>query len=323
MNKRICEYLLTFFVIISINFLLPRLLPGNPIISLSRGSEEGVGSLSEKQVEYYLEVYNLDKPLFEQYFEYIKDLFHLDFGKSIIYNLSVTEFIKERIFWTILLVGCSLLVSVLVGVILGALSAYKKHKIIDKIMYFLMLALSEIPSFIIGIFFLIVFSVKLKWFPLFGAYTYYTVHASGLIRILDIAYHAILPILVLSLSRVSSFYFVTRNSVLTVLDKEYIRTAKAKGLKQKRIIINHGLRNAILPIVTRVFMSIGGMIGGTILVENVFAYPGLGLLMRDAVSDRDYPLIQGLFLTVTLMTLTANFFADLVYKLLDPRVRGS
>jgi peptide/nickel transport system permease protein len=321
MKKRIFEYMLTLFIIISLNFFLPRLLPGNPLVSLARGSTEGVGSLSQKQVEYYMDLYNLNESLGQQYVSYLKELIHLDFGKSIIYNLSVLEFIKERVHWTLLLIITSLIVSTVVGVTLGAISAYKRYESWDSIMYFLMLTLSEIPSFIIGLFFLLIFAVKLKIFPLFGAYSYYAHYGGGMEKFIDVVYHALLPIIVLSFSRISSFYFIARNSVISVLKKDYIRTAKAKGLSKYQIIMKHALRNAMLPIVTRIFLSIGSMIGGTILIENVFAYPGLGLLMREAVSDRDYPLIQGLFLTVTILTLTANFIADLAYKSLDPRIR--
>ncbi len=319
--RRLAEYLLTLFIIISLNFLLPRLLPGNPLLSLSRGSTEGISSLSQKQVDYYMEYYGLDKPMHEQYVNYLNGLIHLDFGKSVIYNLPVTEFIFERIQWTLLLIGLSLLLSTVFGALLGAVSAYRRNGFWDKSLYFGMLTLSEIPSFIVGLLLLILFAIKFKWFPLFGAYSYYAKHGSTLAYVGDIAYHAVLPVLALTVSRIGSFYFISRNSVITVLGKDYIRTAKAKGLPKRRIVTRHALRNAMLPIVTRVFLSIGGMIGGTILVENVFAYPGLGVLMRDAVTDRDYPLIQGLFLVVTLLTLTANLLADFVYKRLDPRIR--
>lgn len=319
--NRILEYLFTVVIVLSLNFLLPRLLPGNPLVSLARGSIEDVSSLSDKQVEYYLSFYGLDKPLGEQYLAYLNDIIHLDFGKSIIYNISVVEFVFERIQWTLLLMGCSLLLSAGLGVLLGAVSAYHRNQFWDRNLYFGMLSISEVPSFIIGIIFLMIFSLKLKLFPVFGAYTYYTDFSNPFAYISDITYHAVLPVLTLTVSRIGMFYFISRNSVITVLGKDYIRTAKAKGLPRRNIILGHALRNAMLPVVTRIFLSIGSLIGGTILVENVFSYPGLGVLMREAVADKDYPLIQGLFLFVTLLTLTANLLADLVYKRLDPRVR--
>lgn len=319
--KKLLEYALTVLIILSLNFLLPRMLPGNPLLSLSRGSTEGVSVLSKKQVNYYMSYYGLDKSIPEQYVNYLDNLIHLDLGKSIIYNLPVTEFIFERIQWTLLLIGFSLLISAVFGALMGAVSAYRRNEIWDRSMFFGMLMLSEIPSFIIGLAFLIIFSIKLNLFPLFGAYSYYTNYKNVFEYLSDIAFHAFLPVLALSVSRIGSFYFVSRNSVITVLDKDYMRTAKAKGLPKRQIVVKHALRNAMLPIVTRVFLSIGSMIGGTILVENVFAYPGLGVLMREAVTDRDYPLIQGLFLVVTILTLTANLLADLVYKRLDPRVK--
>ena len=142
--RRLAEYLLTLFIIIALNFFIPRLLPGNPLLSLSRGSEEGVSSLSQKQVDYYMEFYGLDKPMYEQFFDYLGDLLHLDLGRSVIYNLPVTEFIFERIQWTLLLIGLSLLITSVFGALLGALSAYRRNGFLDKSLYFGMLTLSEI-----------------------------------------------------------------------------------------------------------------------------------------------------------------------------------
>lgn len=319
--RRIAEYTVTFIIIISLNFILPRALPGDPLLRLSSDSQDVMLSVTEEQRSYYQEYYQLDLPLHRQYTEYLKGIAKLDLGSSIVNNKPVLEIIGERLPWTLLLVLSSLLLSTVVGALLGALSAFSRNSAADRIIYFKMIFLSEIPSFMLGIMMLFVFAVNLKLFPLFGAYSYYHNYASAFEHIKDIAYHAALPIITLSVSRLSGIYFLTRNSVISIMSKEFLRTAQAKGLSNSRIIVFHALRNALLPVVTRVFLSLGGMIGGTILVENVFAYPGMGTLIRETVTDRDYPLIQGLFLIVTLLTISANLISDIVYKRLDPRLR--
>jgi peptide/nickel transport system permease protein len=183
-----------------------------------------------------------------------------------------------------------------------------------------LILLSEVPAFLLGLVLLFTFAAGLGLFPLSGAITHFANYSSWWEKLLDILHHAFLPVMALTIARLGGMYLLSRNSMTTVLEKDYLRTAWAKGLPQKRIIFRHALRNAMLPIVTRVFLSLGSLVGGAILVENVFAYPGLGHLMREAVMVHDYPLVQGIFLVVTICVLLANFLADLVYRKLDPRI---
>ncbi len=317
--NRFLEYLLTFIIIISLNFFLPRALPGDPLIQLTADTYDGVLKMTEEQRIYFRDYYNLNLPMHEQYFHYLRNLLRLDLGKSIIYNMPVAEIILKKLHWTSFLVLSSIFITTIFGSILGAISAYFRNRPLDRVIYTKMIVLSEIPAFILGLIFLFVFAARLKLFPLYGAYSYYHDHLNTFQHFKDIIHHAVLPVISLSMARIGSIYFLARNSVVSVMGKKYITTATAKGLTKQRIIVKHALRNAMLPVVTRVFLSIGALIGGTILVENVFAYPGLGMLMQEAVSTRDYPLIQGIFLIVTLLTLSANLIADLVYKKLDPR----
>lgn len=320
LKSKIFEYLLTFFVIITLNFFIPRLMPGDPFTFLS--SEEGQITInySDEQIEKYKKYYGLDKPIGVQYARYITNLFKGDIGHSIYFNDSVINIILKRMIWTIPIVIIAIFLSFTIGIIFGSYSAWHRNGIFDKILYIIMTLILQIPAFLIGILFLFFLAAKAGWFPLAGGMEVFAEYQNFFEKIIDIIYHGFLPTITLSFVKVGEFYFTARNSMLTVLTKDYMRTAVAKGLSKKRVIFYHALKNSMPPIVTRAFLAVGHVFGGAILVENVFNYPGIGSLMREAVMVRDYPLIQGIFLFVAFSVLAMNFFADIVYKRLDPRV---
>ncbi len=318
-RRRFSEYAFTVFVVISLNFALPRIMPGDPFLYLSADEGDEIATFSQEQEDYYKKQYGLDQPLPYQYIHYLYNLLRGDLGYSIYYNDGVRTILLRRLPWTLLLVCAAITCSTIIGCILGSLSAIYRTSL-DRCLYPLMIAISEIPAFLLGLVLLFVLAAGLQLFPLSGAMTHFASYSSPWQRICDIALHAALPILTLTIVRCGSMFLLTRNSMATVLPKEYIRTAKAKGLTPLRILLRHSMRNAMLPIVTRIFLSLGGLVGGAILVENVFAYPGLGLLMRESVMLHDYPMIQGIFLLVTISVLSANFLADSIYQRLDPRI---
>lgn len=262
----------------------------------------------------------MDKALHIQYIDYLKNLIQGDLGYSIYYNDSVISIVLKRSKWTLGISLSSLVISTLLGSILGSLSAWYRNSIVDRSLYPIMVLLSEIPSFLIAILLLFTLAAKSSFFPLSGAMTVFAEYENAFEKFSDILVHGLLPTLSLALTQLGGFYLLARNSMLTVISKDYMRTALAKGLSSRRIVFRHGLKNSILPIITRVFMSLGSVLGGAILVENVFNYPGLGLLMREAVTVRDYVLIQGIFLIVAFLVLAMNFLADVFYKKIDPRV---
>ncbi|MGD9677995.1 MAG: ABC transporter permease [Vulcanibacillus sp.] len=321
LRTRLIEYSLTFLFILSFNFFIPRLMPGDPFTFISSEAGDISISFSDDEIDRYNEYYGLDEPLYKQYTGYLRDTFTGNFGYSIYYHDNVLDIILKRMWWTFGLVISSLILSSVIGVILGSISAWNRNNKADYFLYLVLLAISEIPSFLLGILFLFVFSAKFGFFPLSGGMGNFVEYNSFYKKFLDIAYHAALPIITLTIVSLGGFYILARNSMITVLSKDYIKTARAKGLSKKRQIFRHALRNSILPLITRIFLSIGTMFGGAILIENVFNYPGLGRLMRDAVLLRDYPLIQGIFLFITVLVLFMNFLADIVYKKLDPRVK--
>lgn len=321
--SRLLEYGLTILIVITLNFLLPRMIPGDPFLILSSDSAEDEElTLTPEQRAFFGEYYGVDKPIGEQFVSYIKELLKGNLGYSLSYKESVSRIILRRIPWTAFMVVASLILSTLLGVLFGSISARYRSRWPDKLLYFQSIFLSEIPSFLLGLILLFVFAAGLKWFPLSGAQTPFAKYASLGEKLSDILRHAVLPVVALTISRFGGMYLLSRNSIISVMEKDYVRTARAKGLPSARIASRHIFRNAMLPIVTRVFMSLGSLVGGAILVESVFAYPGLGHLMRESVKMHDYPLIQGIFLVVTIFVLLANILADFIYGKLDPRIRS-
>ena len=322
-RQTILQYLITVWVIATLNFFLPRMMPGDPFLLLSADAGEDVAPFSEAQRRHYIAQYGLDRPWLQQYGVYLAALCRGDLGRSIYYNDPVADILVRRLPWTLSLVLAAVALSTAAGTVLGSVSAHRRGGWTDRLLYAGLIVISEVPAFLLGLVLLFVFAAGLRLFPLSGAMTPFADYASFWDRLVDLGRHAVLPVATLAIVRSGGMYLLARNSMTTVLAKDYLRTARAKGLGTARIFYRHSLRNALLPITTRVFLSLGSLVGGAILVENVFAYPGLGRLMRDAVLAQDYPLIQGIFLLVTVSVLTANFAADFVYARIDPRIAAA
>jgi peptide/nickel transport system permease protein len=322
-QQRFLEYLVAVWVILTLNFALPRMMPGDPFVILSAAEGQDHATISEAQQRYYRELYVLDRPLVVQYGSYFAALARLDLGYSMYYNEPVSAILLRRLPWTLFLVTAAVALSTILGTLAGGISAHRRQSAIDRWLYLTMIALSEIPAFLLGLLLLFFFVASLRLFPLSGALTPFKTHENLWLLLADMLRHAALPVATLTIARLGGIYLLARGSMATVLTKDYLRTARAKGLTAGRIFSRHLLRNALLPIVTRVFMSLGSLVAGAILVENVFAYPGLGRLMRESVLVCDYPLIQGIFLLVTISVLTANYLADRLYRRLDPRIDPS
>ncbi|EIM63501.1 ABC transporter permease [Desulfobacter postgatei] len=319
-SGRVISYLVTVWVIITLNFLLPRMMPGDPFVHLSGDEGEDLPEFTEAQKNYYMDQYGFDDSVPVQYARYLVKLAHGDLGESVYFNNAVAGILARRLPWTLGLVTAAVTLSTIIGTFLGVVSAALRHQWADRLLFVGLILISEIPAFLMGLVILFIFAAALDLFPLSGAMSHFTGQMTLMEKATDIAAHAALPVATLTLARLGGIYLLARNSLVTVLEKDFMVTARAKGLTKIRIFWRHALRNALLPIVTRVFMSLGTLVGGAVLVENVFNYPGLGKLLRESVMVQDYPLIQGIFLLVTLAVLSANFMADLVYRRLDPRV---
>ncbi|WP_350344630.1 ABC transporter permease [Proteinivorax tanatarense] len=324
MNKKklnLQQYLWILLAILVLNFMIPRLMPGDPFTVLS--TEEGGVHIeySEKEIQELKAYYGLDQPIHRQFYNYLAGLIKGDLGYSIYYKTPVSTLIMDRILWTLLLVIPAILISGVLGMMLGVFSGFYRESPLDKVMYTVFVVISEIPGFLMALALLFIFGATLNWFPLSGGKSQFLEYSSWFEHGLDILKHSILPLTALVFTRIGDFYLLTRNTTVSILDKAYIKTARGKGLTQKRILFVHCLKNVWLPVLTRMLLSFGALMGGAILVENVFAYPGVGRLMRQGVQVRDYPLIQGAFLTMTMMVLFMNMLADMLYGFLDPRVR--
>ncbi|NLL82299.1 MAG: ABC transporter permease [Tissierellia bacterium] len=320
--KWILDIIITILIVVTLNFFIPRLMPGDPFMYLEGEDGHIMSNFSEGDIQRYKEYYNMDKPLLEQYIDYLKKLVKLDLGYSIYYRHEVSYLIKSRLKWTIPLVAISILLSSFLGTVLGLISAWKRGSFFDRLCYFIMIILNEIPSFLIGVLFLFTLGAKYKLFPISGGFTLYGNFVTRKEKILDIIHHGVLPSLTLMLVSIGDYYLYARNSMINILSKDYIKTARAKGLKNRVIIFKHMLRNGIAPILTRIFLSFGNIVGGAVLVENVFAYPGLGKMMQSSIKTRDYPLLQGIFLVTTLTVLVTTIIGDKINQILDPRLKN-
>ena len=319
-RKKLFQYVLVLYVAITINFVLPRLAPGDPLLYFF--DESTLKELTDAQKQTVLESVGLGGSLWEQYIDYLKGILTWDFGTSIKYAKPVTEIIADKLPWTLTLVFPALIISTLIGIIIGAYSAWNRGKNRDMSLLTSMLTFQAIPGFWLGMLFIAIFAVNLGWFPTFGAVS--IVQDGTLWGFLkDAGWHLVLPVCTLSVATVGSHYLLTRSSMLESLGQDYMTMAEAKGVSKKSLIFNHGLRNALLPIYTEFTMALGTLIGGSVVIETVFSYPGIGSLLYESVSARDFPMMQGIFLIITFGVIIANIFADVTYPLIDPRAKST
>jgi peptide/nickel transport system permease protein len=316
---RLSQYAFVLLVAITLNFALPRLMPGNPLVLIA-GAE--VGELTPEQRAAVIERAGLNRSLPEQYVAYLANLATGDLGMSFREKRPIADMILERLPWTLLLAGTSLLISAIIGTVLGAFAAWRRGRATDLTSLSGMIVLEALPSFWLGMLFVSVFAVQLGWFPSFGARTPASGY-TGMEAVLDIAGHAFLPVLTLTILSIPGIYLTMRYSMLGVMGEDFIRTARAKGLSDRSVALRHAARNALIPVVTVVALRLGFAFGGTVVVETVFSYPGLGRLIFESVSGRDYPVMQATFLVFTIAVLLSNLLADWVYPHLDPRARES
>ncbi|MCS7198498.1 MAG: ABC transporter permease [Candidatus Bipolaricaulota bacterium] len=317
MTVKLASYVLVLLLAITLNFLLPRLMPGTPLRFFVG---DDVALLSQESVRELMAQHRLDRPLWEQYLHYLWQLVQGDLGYSYQERKPVLAVLLERLPWTLLLTGTALVLSTAIGVTMGALAAWRHGSAFDALVLSLFVLLDSMPSFWVGMIFIAVFAAHLGWFPIFGAQTPWAA-LTGWEYLLDILKHLVLPVLTLTLTTISGTFLVTRSAMLGVLGEDYIRTARSKGLSEFRVLYRHALRNGMLPVVTVFMINLGFLVSGATVVETVFSYPGLGRLLYEAVLQRDYPLMQGAFLLITVSVLIANLCADLLYSRVDPRVR--
>jgi len=315
----ILTYAMTVFVLLSLNFFLPRALPGDPITSLlTSGTPSYVqGDELRAQLERY---YGLDRPVLAQYGEYLINLVRGDLGVSIRYNLPVADLVAERLPWTVLLVGSAMVLAIVVGWVSGLNSGWRRGRPVDSGLLTVFLTLRSFPAFFLGSIALLLFAVKLGVVPLSGARTLYAPRMGLLARVADVGHHLLLPAVVLAVQLAGGHYLLMRAGVVGELGADYVLGGRAKGLRERRLKYRYAARNALLPVVTVTALQLSGSVTtALVLIESVFAYPGMGRLVFDSISFRDYPALQGCFLALSLFVVTVNFVTDLLYRRLDPR----
>ncbi len=314
--KMVTVYLFTIIFLVFLNFLLPRLLPGDVILAMYSGQEI---LITEEMYNELVILHGLDKTLYEQFSIYLTQLAHGDLGYSYVFHASTTDLILAALPWTLLLVVTSFILSAIGGIILGVESSWRRGGKIDKSLLVSMLFVDGVPSLAIGVIFLSVFSLKFGWFPTAGAMTPYS-NAEGIAHIKDVLMHLVLPLSTLTLSQIPGDYLMIRNSMMLTIREPFMLTARAKGLTERKIKYFHAARNAILPFFTRIGIRLTYVLTGVLFIETIFAYPGLGLLTYEAISNRDLPLIQGILMVSVLLVLLVNIVIDIFYKKIDPRI---
>lgn len=320
--RRLWFYAVAFWVAISFNFFIPRMMPGDPVDIMFAAAR---GRMDPAAMEAMREMYGFvtEGTLFEQYLAYLKSVLTLDLGPSVmLYPMQVTEILAMALPWTLFLAVGSLVIAIGVGVPMGTFASYNRGKKFDSIMPPLTAFVGNFPYVVTALLLFFLGGMVLKWFPL--SYTAAPEIDPGLSAeyVKSVLHHAVLPMGSLVVVGVGGWLFTMRNAMTNVLGEDYITMAEAKGLSKRRVMSRYAGRNAILPVVTAISMALGFSVAGAVFTEMVFNYQGLGNLMIRAVNARDYTLVQAIMLLMTSAVLLANFVADLLYLWLDPRLRS-
>lgn len=305
------------FVLV-VNFFLFRVLPGDPARTLGRGRFR-----TQEQLDEFRATYGLDQPLPQQFVTFLQNTFTGDLGISLRYRVPVADLLIDRMWPTLLLVGTSTILATLIGVYLGMVSAWNRGRAVDRIWTGTTLTLYSMPEWWLGLLLIVTFAVGIG--PLPGIFPTGGLHSvgvdPGLDYVLDTAWHLTLPVITLTLAYLADYSLIMRSSLLDELGEDYLTTARAKGLRDIEVRRRHAVPNALLPTTTIVALNIGFVVSGAITIETIFSIPGLGLLATEALSIPDYWILQGAFLVASAAVILANLLANLLYGILDPRVR--
>ncbi len=306
--KRILELIPTVFVVVFIVFVVTRVIPGDPA-AVMLGPQASVEAVEELR-----ENLGLNDSIAVQFGRYLKGVVHGDLGKSYYYNQPVTKLISERFPNTLVLAVISIIIGLLIGIPVGVVSATKQYSVFDYISMILALVGISVPIFWLAMMAVLLFSVNLGWLPSVGM---------GEGSLIDIIKHLILPSLCLATGPTATFARFTRSSMLDITKQDYIKTAHAKGLKEKLVIWRHAFKNALPPIITIAGMQFSSLLSGAVLTETIFSWPGLGKLIVDAIQNRDYTLVQGSVVYMAFVYIIVNLAVDICYAFLNPKVKAS
>jgi peptide/nickel transport system permease protein len=318
LGRKLGQAVVTIFAIVVLNFILFRMMPGSPERLLHNPH------LSQQQLDSLRARWGLDKPLIpDQLVAYLQATATGDLGVSIKFqNRPALEVISEFLWPTVLLIGLGEIVAIVIGLTIGAYAGWKRGGVVDKVGTGASLILYSMPYFVIGMPLIIIFAAGLHWFPTSGMSST-SISSQGFIgQLFDIGRHLVLPLATVSLGLIGSYSIIMRSAILETRSEDYMTTARAKGISDSRQLRSHAFPNALLPMVTIIAINLGYVVAGAITAEIVFNWPGLGTLTINALEERDYPVLQGIFLLLSVAVVLANLAADLLYGLLDPRVRA-
>jgi peptide/nickel transport system permease protein len=321
LGKRVVFAIVTVFIVLTVNFLIFELMPGDPMEIFA--SSARLESL--EQVEIVREMFGLDQPTHVRYIRYMRSMLTGQFGYSFSPgHEDISAGIAERLLNTLMLVGISTALSIAIGIVAGVIAAQKRGGIYDTTSVLASLLTYSLPSFWIGMVLLLIFHRNLGWFPGSGVVPYQwaiTPPENLFVVIAGRLRHLFLPVVTLVLFQYGGFLLLTRATMLETLTEDYVITARAKGLKERTVLFKHALKNASLPLITNAAISFGFMFSGAIITEQVFTYPGLGYWLWQAINFNDYPVLQAMFFIISLCVIAANLIADLLYGMIDPRIK--
>jgi peptide/nickel transport system permease protein len=316
--RRAALFLVTLWAALTVNFIIPRVMPGNEaqaVLATFRGANPG--ALHALEIQFGV---NVHQGVLASYFQYLGNCLTGQFGVTA-QGVPVMTEIMSKLPWTLGLVGVTTVIAFVIGTVAGVYSAWRRGGRLDAVLPPTLFIVSTVPVFFVGLLLIYLFAVKLNWLPLSGNYSVGATPSLSLSFIWDVLKHAILPGLSLVIVTAGLWVYSMRNNMITTIAEDYVKTARAKGLATRRIMYDYAARNAILPNLTGFAMQLGYVLGGAIVIEYLFSYPGLGYLFYTASTDHDLPLMQGLFLFYTLAVLICVLIADLLTAVLDPRTR--
>jgi peptide/nickel transport system permease protein len=321
--RRLGFFLVTLWAALTLNFLLPRLMPGNPALAAIGNHRGALSPDALKVMEAQFGVGHQN--IVSQYFSYLGNVFTLRFGSSLTTQpgVSVGRIVLDAIPWTLGLVGVTTVLAFLLGTGIGIVGAWRRGGRLDSVMPPVFVIMTVIPYFWLGLILILVFGVNLRWLPYIDSYDITLTPGLNLSFIGNVLEHAILPAFTLLITTIGTWILTMRNTMITTLAEDYVRMARAKGLPGYRIMLDYAARNAILPNLTGFAMSLGFVVGGAIIIEEIYNYQGVGYLLLQAVNNTDYPLEQTLFLLITVAVLVAILLSDVATAILDPRTRGA
>lgn len=307
--KRILGLIPVLLLVSIFSYVIIQAAPGDPIDNYIRPG------MTEEEIAEVKAAYGLDRSVAEQYINWLTHVLRGDFGTSVKQHRPVAEMIGERLPATLLLMGTSLLISIIVAIPLGLWSGLHKNKAVDKIVSIITYLGISVPPFWFGMIMVLAFAIGLHWFPTGG------MHSLNVNTTSDLLWHMVLPAIVLSLNNTAVFTKYIRSNTITQLEEDYVVTARSKGTSKKKILFKHVLKNCLLPIITLIGINIAGLVCGSFVIENVFSWPGIGRLCMEAVGNRDYPVIMGYTMFSCLILILGNLLADVLYAVADPRIR--